>query len=84
MCAYVQLTVYGLIHPLQSCKGSVHIQSEAIKLFLAQMTVMGLLFQHLTAEDLNTSHSKDLKNTCSYTGRQTAQQASTANRLEVG
>lgn len=51
------LTVYGLLYPLQSCVGRVHIQSEVIQLFLAQLTEAGLQLQHLTAQDLNTTHS---------------------------
>lgn len=53
MC--VSLTVYGFLHALQSCIGSVHIQSEVVELFLAQLTVPGLHFQHLTVQDLRTN-----------------------------
>jgi len=57
VCVCVCLTVDGLLHPLQSCVGSVHIQSEVVQLLLAQLTVAGLLLQHLTAQDLTTTHS---------------------------
>ena len=40
---------------------SVHIQSEVIQLLLAQLTVAGLLFQHLAAQDLDRIHSRALK-----------------------
>lgn len=58
----VYLTVNSLLHPLQPCVCGVHIQSEVIKLFLAQLTEVGLLLQQLTAQDLNhTDHSRALK-----------------------
>lgn len=48
----VNLTVYGFFHPLQSCIGCVHVQSKVIQLLLAELTEFGLLFEHLTAQDL--------------------------------
>lgn len=69
-CACVHLTVYGLLHPLQSCIGSIHVQAKVIKLFLAQLMVFGLLFKHFTAQYLNTTKSRAYMNFCSLTNCQ--------------